>query len=132
MTEIKKNGNSRITVVTEAMAKPKNEREATEAMMNVVNSLRGSNGQGEWDGGLAGTGYWVKYSMFWDGKLTFDGTGSTTITFPFTVIDSMVKVYAVATNTVKNYYVSNSKTLDVSGLTGKTIVEITFVKNGKE
>jgi hypothetical protein len=126
---------SRATVVTEAMAKPTNEREAKEAMVQVVNALRGTYGTGEWDGGFDGaSGYWTKYSMFWDAKLSFDGGGSATITFPFTVVDSIVKVYMVSgvTVTQENHYIVKGNNLTLAGLTGKTIIELAFVKNTKE
>lgn len=126
---------SRTTIVTEAMAKPTNEREAKEAMVQVVNALRGSYGTGEWDGGFDGaTGYWTKYSMFWDAKLSFVGSGTTTVTFPFTVIDSIVKVFKITgtSATQELIYIAKGNSLALTGLTGTTIIELAFVKNTKE
>lgn len=126
---------NRVTVVTDANAKPKNETELAETISTLVNANRGSNGDGTWDGGVDGSnGYWVKYRMFWDAKLSFVASGTTTITFPFTVVDSVVRVIRCGTNPGVEvlYYIDRSKTLSLSNLNGRTVIELSMVKNIKE
>lgn len=134
MAQERNNKNTnRCTVVTDALAKPQNEKELAETISSLVNATRGSNGDGQWDGGVGGEGTWVKYRMFWDAKLVFSGLGSTTITFPFTVVDSVVRVIKCGTAPIEGlYYVNGRKTLDITGLNGTTIIELSMVKNTKE
>lgn len=134
MAQERNNKNTnRCTVVTDALAKPQNEKELAETISSLVNATRGSNGDGQWDGGVGGEGTWVKYRMFWDAKLVFSGLGSTTITFPFTVVDSVVRVIKCGTTPIEGlYYVNGRKTLDITGLNGTTIIELSMVKNTKE
>ena len=72
--------------------------------------------------------------MFWDGKLSFIGSGSTTVAFPFTVVDTVVKVFKISgtTTTQELIYIAKDNTLALTGLTGLTIIELAFVKNTKE
>lgn len=129
-----KNNRNKTTTITDSTAKPINDDEVATSLQLMANALKGTYGYGEFNGGLGeniGNGYWHRYAMYWDAKLVFTGTGTTTITFPYTVIDSMVHVYDTATNTDQVYYIENSKTLTFNA-SGKTIVEVSFVKTGRE
>ena len=130
------NNNSRVTVITDSNAKPANEKELSETLQSLVNATRGANGTGDWDGGLGdgSKGYWSKHQMFWDARLSFIGTGSCTISLPFTAQDTVVRVLKCGTGTPVEvlYYLDKAKTLTLSTLNGRTIVELTMVKNTKE
>lgn len=129
------NNNSRVTVITDSNAKPANEKELAETIQALVNATRGANGTGDWDAGIDGAnGSWAKYLMFWDARVSFEVTGSVEITFPFTVVSSVVRVIKCGTvNPVEVlYYVDKAKTLTLSGLNGRTVVELSMVKNTKE
>lgn len=125
------NRNNKTTTVSESVSKPLNETELKSSVQVMGNALRGVYGDGEWDGGVGGTGYWVKYAMFWDAKLVFDGTGAHTITFPFTVADSIVRVTSTITLVTTNYYIASGTSLALT-LSGKSIIEINFAKNAKD
>jgi hypothetical protein len=127
------NNRNKTTTITDSNAKPINQVEMANSLQMMANALKGTYGNGEFDGGLGSiaNGYWHRYAMFWDAKLVFTATGSVTITFPYTVVDSMVKVYDASANTASVYYIESSKTLTFTA-SGKTIVEVSFCKNTKE
>lgn len=129
------NNNSRVTVITDSNARPSNDKELAETVQALVNATRGANGTGDWNGGVVGSkGYWSKYQMFWDARLSFVASGSLTIDLPFTAQDTVVRVIKCGTVSPVEvlYYVDKSKTLTLSGLNGRTVVEITMAKNTKE
>lgn len=135
MNQRKVGQSNRVTVITDANAKPQNEKEMAETIQALVNANKGSNGDGTWDGGVDGaTGYWSKYRMFWDAKLVFTASGSITVTLPFTVVDNTVRVIKCGTTPAVEvlYYLERSKTISLTGLNGKTVIELSMVKNIKE
>ena len=132
MAVIAKKNVNKATTINESLASPKNQADVENSIRQLTNAVRGIYGTGEWDGGVAGSGYYHRYAMYWDAKLTFTGSGSTILSFPFTVVDSLVRVTDIATLTTKVYYIENNNQLSVSNLGGKTIVEVSFVKNTKE
>ena len=129
------NNNSRVTVITDSNARPSNDKELAETVQALVNATRGANGTGDWSGGVIGAkGYWSKYQMFWDARLSFVASGSLTINLPFTAQDTVVRVIKCGTVSPVEvlYYVDMAKTLTLSGLNGRTVVEIAMAKNIKE
>lgn len=126
---------TRSTTITDAHAKPINEREKAVAWQAIVAALRGVWGTGPWDGGIGGTGDWEKHSKFWDATLQADISGDVTITFPFTVVKSVVKVWKMDLGgteaTLSASYIESGKTLLVSH-SGRIVVELSRVKNTKE
>lgn len=127
------NNRNKTTTITDSNAKPINQTEVSNSLQMMANALKGTYGDGEFDGGLGqgAEGYWHRYAMYWDAKLVCTAYGAVTITFPYTIVDSMVKVYDTTTNTTGVYYIQSSKTLTFTA-SGKTIVEVSFVKNTKE
>lgn len=134
MAVINKTNKSKSTTVNESLASPKTAQETSNTIQTLVNALKGVYGNGDWDGGLGdiATGYYHRYAMYWDAKLSFTASGSVTLTFPFTVVDSIVKVFDVTSKTMAVYYLDNSNSLSLTSLNGKTIIEVSFVQNTKE
>jgi hypothetical protein len=123
---------SKATTITTAMASPSNPAELNETLLQLVNATRGTYGDGEWDGGIAGNGYWCKYAAFWDAKLSADISGTTTIKFPFVVTDSAVRVYHLSgTPSMEVFYINSADALNLTGH-GKTIIEVSLVQIPKE
>lgn len=127
---------TRSTTITDAHAKPLNEREKSVAWQAIVGALRGVWGTGPWDGGIEGAiGDWEKHSKYWDATLQADIDGDVTITFPFTVTRSVVKVWKMDTGgteaTLSANYLESGKTLQVTH-SGRIVVELSRVKNTKE
>lgn len=122
---------NRSTIVTDAIAKPINESEVQTSIQTLANACRGTYGDGEWTGGIGGVGYYVQYAMFWDAKLSFNATGDVVVVLPFTLLDSIVTLTDIVTMVRRYIHVQSGNTLSITGLTGKTILEINFAKNGR-
>ena len=134
---------NRITVITDANAKPINEREKEVTSQLIVTALRGSWGRGDWDGGSAsgwipGTGNWEKHAESWDATVQTDLNGPATITFPFSVVRNIVKVYKVVTaddgavtTEFSANYIENGKSLAIDHV-GRVVVELSNIKNTRE
>ena len=130
---------NRITIITDANAKPINEREKEVTSQLVVTALRGSWGVGNWDGGSAsgwvpGTGSWEKHAESWDASVQTDLNGPATVTFPFSVIRNIAKVYKVQTDGTTEFsanYIENGKSLAIDHV-GRVVVELTSIKNTRE
>jgi len=122
---------TRITEITLSLAKPATEGEQKLAFTSVINALQGQYGQGTFDGGVAGDGYWCKYGYFFDWRLSVNITtaGSYTITSPFSSIDSSILV-SYNNATPKTYIVSGN-TFTVPLVTGVNIIESFFNRVGK-
>ena len=128
------NNRNKTVKISESNANPINEVEVKQTLTMLANALKGTYGTGEFNGGLGDElayGYWHQYAMYWDAKLVFTATGSVTITFPFTLVDAPVRIFNVSDSSSSVYYVHKSKSITISA-TGKTIVEVGFVKNIKE
>ena len=127
--------NSSAAKVTSATAAPQNDVELRESVATMANALKGTYATGTFDGGIGASGLYHRYAEFWDAKLVTTVTGSTTITFPFTLVDSLVYQNSISDTgevTEKAYHVDNSKTLSLV-LTGvKNIIEVAMVHNTRE
>lgn len=122
---------SNSVTITEAMAKPQSPKEMGVAVESFANALDGTYGTGEWDGGVEGaSGFWHRYSQYWDAKLVVTISTSQLIVFPFTVIDSLLRLTKLD-GTSSIIYIENAKQLNVAG-NGKYVLELFFVKNTKE
>ena len=123
--------NNRSVTITDAIARPRNEKEMQETLQMTANALLGTHGDGEWDCGVAGaTCYYHKYAQFWNAKVSLTFSGTVIISFPFTIVDSILKQIK-DDGTTTNVYVSNAKQVTLTG-SGKYILELFFVKNVKE
>jgi hypothetical protein len=120
---------SRTSVITDAWAKPRDAAEMSTAFQGVIGALRGAWGTGPWDGGVGGNGYWCKYSMYWDAKLTFEATGLHTVTLPYRVTESVVRWWCITESgpMLNAYYVANGQTVDIN-FVGTVVVELQMVK----
>lgn len=98
---------TRLTEITLALTKP-SEQERPQAWSSVINALQGQYGQGEWDGGIGGDGYWVKYGYFFDCRLKITGSGIKTITMPFSCKDSILHITNTVTLASSVVYVNGS------------------------
>lgn len=127
--------NSSAAKVTSATASPQNEAEVKEAISTMANALKGTYSTGSFDGGIGASGLYHRYAEFWDAKLVTTTTGSTTITFPFTLVDAIVEQHtisdggALSTNTL---YAHNTRTVPLTLSGVKTIISVAMVHNTKE
>ena len=130
---------SRISIVTDAHAKPTNAREHEVASQLVATALQGAWGKGSWDGGsgenwVPGVGNWEKHSESWDATLQTTLSGSAVVTFPFTVVRGIVKLYKISddrTVSMHANYIESGKTLSIEHI-GLIVIELTNIKNIKE
>jgi len=126
------NVNTRSVTITESNAKPVSEKEIKETIQMIANALEGTYGDGDWDGGITGAnGFYTQYARYWDAKLVYTLNGSADVVFPFTVVESFVRVTNVITKVTVINYIEKSRRLGVSG-DGKYILEVCLVKNTKE
>lgn len=130
---------SRITVITDANAKPINEREREITQQLVVTALRGRWGTGDWTGSgdpswPGGTGNWEKHADSWSATLSAVLGGPATVTFPFPVVRGIVKVWKVSSDlsaTLCAYSLESGKTLAVDHV-GTVVIELDLIRNTKE
>jgi hypothetical protein len=123
---------NRSVTITDTNAKPKGDKEVMDTIQMTANALQGTWGDGDWDGGITGAvGSYCKRGIFWDAKLVYTISGSATIKFPFTVVESIVRITNTATLASVISYIQKGKTLAVTG-SGKFILEVLFVRNTKE
>lgn len=128
-------GSSRSATITGTHANPQNEQELKQSISAMANALQGTYATGEFDGGIGGTGFYHKYAYFWDAKLVTSAAGSTTITFPFTMDDTLVYQTSISDTgelTVHTINVHNSKSFPATLSGVKTIFEVSMVRNVKE
>lgn len=129
----------RISVITDAHARPINARELEVTQQLIVTALRGSWGTGDWSGAgdsswPSGTGNWEKHADSWSATLTTTLSGEATVTFPYPVIRSIVKVWKVSDDgsaTLNAYSIESGRTLSITHV-GKVVIELDMVHNTKE
>jgi hypothetical protein len=117
---------TRITEITIALTKPSDQ---AQAWTSVINALQGQYGQGAWDGGIGADGYWVKYGYFFDCRLKITGSGSKTITMPFSCKDSILHITNTVTLASSVVYVNGSSATFT--INNTSIVETFFNLVGK-
>lgn len=128
-------GSSRSATITGSHTTPQNEQELKQSVSAMANALQGTYATGEFDGGIGGTGFYHKYAYFWDAKLVTTATGTTTITFPFTMNDTLVTQTTISDTgaiSVHTIHVHDSKTFPATLSGIKTIFDVSMVRNTKE
>lgn len=121
--------------VTSLTANPQTQEELQEAVSTMANALKGTYATGSFDGGIGGTGLYHRYAEFWDAKLVTTLTGSTTITFPYTLVNSMVTHHVISDTgavTSSTIYADNTKTVPLVLSGAKNVIEVAMVHNTKE
>jgi len=127
------NNKNKTVTINDINAKLATPEETAETLQNLAIALKGTYGSGEFDGGLGtgAEGYYHRYAMYWDAKLVCTASGSTTITFPFTLVNAEICVLDVATNERSYFYADGTKQFTFNG-NGKTVISTMFIKNTKE
>ena len=116
---------TRITEITLALTKPS---VFQAAWTSVINALQGQHGQGSFDGGCSGDGYWFKYGYFFDFRIQVTA-GSKTVAFPFACDGAILHISDIVANTTRVQYVQGSSV--TLALSNASIVESFFNRVGK-
>jgi hypothetical protein len=98
--------------------------------------LRGTWGNGTWDGSGDPTwpsvaqGQWDKHRTTWSASLQADIDGVCVVTFPFTVIRGIVKVWKIngSEAVLQPCYIEKGNTLSIE-YSGRVIIELNDIKN---
>lgn len=124
---------SKLTTITDNIVNLESKQELAEALRKLTNALRGTYGEGEWNGGIGGTGFWCKYSSFWDAKITCAFSGDAVVSLPFFVPESIATIYHIAGTvvTVETQYLVNKNTIEVTA-SGTFIIVLSQVQSTKE
>lgn len=125
--------NNRTLTISENYANPINDAERQTAQSAIVGALIGTYGTDECKSGDDGlTGYWHKYSEFWDCKLK-GVLQHGNISLPFRAVEQVAVVHVIDTNETKLYYIADAKTLDLTQLAGMRVeINLQFVRTFKE
>ena len=108
---------------------PITEQDRSRVFQLVVNSLKGVNGNGSWDGGISGDGWWIKRAFIWESSLVVTLTGDVTLTLPFQANNTVVEIVNSNTQTVQT--IDSGTNLNITGLTGKTYIYVKPTRNKK-
>ena len=110
---------------------PRDEQDRNRVFQLVVNSLKGVNGNGSWDGGIDGDGWWIKRGFIWEASLVVTLTGDVTLVLPFeannTVVEIVYDERGRTTEIVQT--IDSGKNLNITGLTGKTYIYVKPTRN---
>jgi len=106
---------------------PATEQDRVRVFQLVVNSLKGVNGNGSWDGGLDGDGWWIKRGFIWEASLVVTLTGDTVLALPFQANNTVVEIVNSGIQTVT--VIDTGKDLNIMGLTGKTYIYVKPTRN---
>jgi len=120
----------RITEVSVARARPRSADELHETISMLVNAAQGTHGYGEFDGGVGGAGYWTQAGVTWAFQLDVAAVCGITITLPYSITKSVVRIYDITTGQESLQFVEDSATIDVT-LNGRTIVSASNILSGK-
>lgn len=115
------------STLTSHDSNPKTESDRVRVFQLVVNSLKGVNGDGAWDGGVDGDGFWIKRGFIWEASLVVTLSGDTIITLPFQANNTVVEIVNNDIQTVKT--IDSGTDLNITGLTGKTYIYVKPTRN---
>jgi len=106
---------------------PTDEQDQKRVFQLVVNSLKGVNGNGSWDGGIGGDGWWIKRGFIWESSMVVSLTGDVTLVLPFEANNTVVEIVNSDAQTIKT--IDSGKNLNITGLTGKTYIYVKPTRN---